>query len=415
MKLFRNFLSLAGAELVCKILIFAAYARLARILGPDGFGYIEWVGAVLLCTGLIVDQGFSQYGAREVAKDPKRTEELISEIVSARIILAVISYGIIIVLSFGSAQGKNVQNLLLLYGLSLFSLPLILNWVFQGNDKMQTVAIIQLIRQSVFALIVLFFVNTNEQIWYVAVAEILAVSIAAGYSVWTTKNVFSIPVRINFKISEQLFREGIPIGLSQMFWIMKMYGATLIIGFAATAEDTGYFAGALRIYIALHTFVWLYYFNLMPSLSRAWQEGGNCFSELIRNSFRLVVPLSLVGGLGWVLVSPMVMKIAYGENFIHGSGALQWLAGACVAAAISGHYRFGLIAAGYQNKEMITAAIGALTALIFIPIGYIKGGVSGAAAALCLAEVLVLLSSWLFSRRILFNLLDESMPTKATI
>ena len=100
MKLIRNFLSLAGAELVCKVLTFAAYARLARILGPDGFGYIEWVGAVLLCTGLIVDQGFSQYGAREIAKTPERTESLISEIVSARFILAIISYGIIVAVGF---------------------------------------------------------------------------------------------------------------------------------------------------------------------------------------------------------------------------------------------------------------------------------------------------------------------------
>lgn len=415
MKLFRNFLSLAGAELVCKVLTFAAYARLARILGPDGFGYIEWVGAVLLCTALIVDQGFSQYGAREIAKSPERAESLISEIVSARFILAIISYVIIVVIAFLTQQGKIVQNLLLLYGISLFSLPLILTWVFQGNDKMQTVAIIQLIRQAVFALIVLAFIQNSSQIWYVAIAEIFAVSLAAGYSLWMTKRVFSLPIKVNFKISEQLFRDGIPIGLSQMFWVVKMFGATLIVGLVATAEDTGYFAGALRIFIALHTFVWLYYFNLMPSMSRAWQQGSDKFSELIKNSFRVVVPLSLVGGIGWILVSPLVMTIVYGQDFSRGSGALQWMAGACVAAAISGHYRFGLIAAGYQNKEMITAAIGALTALIFIPIGYLKGGVSGAAAALCLAEVLVLLSSWVFSRRVLFNPLTDSFPTKAVI
>lgn len=415
MNLFRNFLSLAGAELICKVLIFAAYARLARILGPESFGYLEWVGAVLLCTGLIVDQGFSQYGAREIAKSPERTEGLIAEIVSARFILAIISYGIIALIAFILPQGRIVQTLLLLYGISLFGLPLILSWVFQGNDKMQTVAVIQLIRQAVFAVIVLIFIQGKSQLWVAAVAEIFAVSLAAGYSLWTTKSVFSVPVKVNFKISEQLFREGVPIGLSQMFWVVKMFGATLIVGLVATAEDTGYFAGAMRIFIALHTFVWLYYFNLVPSMSRAWVEGGDKFSEIIRNSFRIIIPLSLLGGLVWVLTAPLAMSIVYGQNFINGGGALQWMAGACIAAAISGHYRFGLIAAGYQKKEMITAALGALTAIIFIPIGYLQGGTSGAAAALCLAEVLVLLSAWLFSRRILFNVTTASMPSKAAI
>lgn len=415
MNLFRNFLSLAGAEMICKVLIFAAFARLARILGPESFGYIEWAGAVLLCTGLIVDQGFSQYGAREIAKSPERTEGLISEIVGARLILALIAYGIVLAIAFILPQGRIVQSLLLLYGISLFALPLILSWVFQGHDKMQTVAVIQLIRQAVFAVIVLIFVQNSNQFWYVAIAEIVSVSLAAGYSIWTTKRTFSLPIKVNFKISEQLFREGIPIGLSQMFWVVKMFGATLIVGLVATAEDTGYFAGAMRIFIALHTFVWLYYFNLLPSMSRAWAEGGDKFSELIRNSFRIIVPLSLLGGIVWILFSNLGMTIAYGQNFSNGGVALQWMGAACVAAAISGHYRFGLIAAGFQKKEMVTAALGALTAVIFIPLGYLKGGISGAASALFLAEILVLFSSWLFSRRLLFNLPTASLPSKAAI
>ena len=75
--LVRNFLSLSGAEAVTKVATFFAFAYLARLCGPAGFGYVEWAGTVLMCASLIVDQGFSAYGAREIAKSPEKTAHLV--------------------------------------------------------------------------------------------------------------------------------------------------------------------------------------------------------------------------------------------------------------------------------------------------------------------------------------------------
>ena len=86
MKLLRNFLSLAAAEIVSKILTFIAFSYLARTVGAASFGYVEWAGAALLCAGLIIDQGFGFYGAREIAKTPSRAAGLIAEIVGARVL-----------------------------------------------------------------------------------------------------------------------------------------------------------------------------------------------------------------------------------------------------------------------------------------------------------------------------------------
>ena len=261
MKILSNFLSLAGAEILGKILTFAAFASLARTVGAANFGYVEWAGAILLCANLIVEQGFSLYGAREIAKTPARAADLIAHIVGARFVLAFVAFGIIIALAFGLPHTQNLRSLLLIYGASLFAAPLLMAWVFQGFDRMRTAAIIGLVRQTIFALVVLVFVRNGEQLWLVAVAEIAAVGGAAIYSVWSVKSKLHLPLQINFKVSKNLFREGVPFGLSQMFWTIKMFGATLIVGFIATAEDTGYFSAAMRIFVALHTFVWLYFFK----------------------------------------------------------------------------------------------------------------------------------------------------------
>lgn len=396
--LLKNLVSLAGAELVSKAVTFLAFAFLAREFGASGFGYIEWAGAALMCASLIVDQGFSAYGTREIAKDPDRVSELVSQIVTARYLLAFLGYAAIAALAFIFVSDPSLRGLLLVYGLSLWFLPLLLQWVFQGFDRMHLVALAQVLRQSVFAAFVFLFVRSYAGIYLVGLAETVAVLSAAVFCIWAYTGKFSDGSQWRPSFSRRLFREGFPIGLSQMFWVLKMFGATFIVGIVATAEDTGYFAGAMRIYIALHAFVWLYYANLLPSFARGWDRQDGSFSRLLKGSMLVIVPLNVVGVIVWVTVSPIVMSTVYGADFVTGGAALQWLGGAFAAAAISGHFRFGLIAAGFQDSEMWTAALGAAFAVVALPFGYWNGGVAGAAAALFAAEVLVLAASGIAAR-----------------
>ncbi len=194
-------------------------------------------------------------------------------------------------------------------------------------------------------------------------------------------------------------REGLPIGLSQLFWTARMYGATLILGFIAPAQDVGYFASAMRILVALHAFVYLYYFNLLPSMARKWQQQDGSFGRLIRSSLEVVAWLAALGGVGWVALAGVGTVLAYGPAFSPAGLTLQVLAGVCMAALISGHYRFGLIAAGRQGLEMLTSALGACLALALIPLGYGRWGIAGAAAALLAAEVAVWATAWWFAGR----------------
>src|SRR5512142_1024159 len=125
-RLLKNFFYLSGAEVASKIVTFAAIAYLARVAGPVGYGYVEFAGAVLLCAGLIVDQGFGPYGAREIAKAPQQTAELVSEIVLVRFLLALIAYAVVALFALLLDHPAVVTQLLLIYGLSLLITPLLL-------------------------------------------------------------------------------------------------------------------------------------------------------------------------------------------------------------------------------------------------------------------------------------------------
>ncbi len=394
MKLVRNFLSLAGAEVLGKVATFVAFAYLARLVGPEGLGYVEFAGAVLLCLGLLVDQGFDTYGAREIAKDPRCTAALTSEIVFIRAALACLMYACVVGLAMLLDRSAVQIQLLLIYGLSLFAMPLLLRGVFQGHERMRVVAVAQIIRQLVFAVIVLGFLRDPGRLWFVGVAELAGTIAAAGFFLGMYRRAFGHHLRLRPTWSTRLLREGMTIGLSQMFWSMRMYGATILVGVIATERDVGYVGGAMRILIALHTFVWLYYFNLLPTMARNWKTDRASFHVVIHRSMRAVAWLALGGGVLWVLLAPLAMRATYGPAFREAGSTLQVLAAVCVLAFISGHFRFALIATGHQMAEMVTAALGSATALLLIPFGYAAAGPLGVAIALVLGETVVWLAAW---------------------
>jgi len=400
MNLARNYLTLAGSEAASKLLTFAAFAWLARVAGPEGFGYLEYAGAALFCAGLLVEQGFGSYGAREIARAPESTGATVSEIVLARLILSLAAYAALIGFAFLIDHPAVVTRLLLLYGASLLAFPLLLQWVFQGHDMMGVVSVAQLIRQGVFVVVIFVFVRRPERIHYAAVAEIAGVCCAAAFCTIVYLKRFGLARKLQF-VSSRLIREGVPIGLGQMFWVVRFFGSILMIGLIAAPADVGYFAGAMRILISAHAFVWLYYFNLLPSLTRSWQQDAKTFSELTARSLRSISWLGACGGMIWFLLAPAAMTTVYGGFFKAGGSTLQWFSGVFLAALLSGHYRYGLIAAGRQNIEMAISALGAIVALTAVPVGYSIYGLDGAAGGLLLAGVTVWLVSWWFGRRLL--------------
>jgi O-antigen/teichoic acid export membrane protein len=398
-RLGRNFAWLAVAEAGSKVLTFAAIAYLARVVGPDRFGYVEFAISVLLIAGLVVDQGFGPYGAREIARTPARTRPLVTEIVAARILLAGLAYLAVTTLALLLGRASPAGTLLLLYGLGLLALPFLLQWVFQGHELMWPVALMQIIRQAVYAVVIIGFVRTPEQFWLAAVAETLGAWAAAGLGLLLYRRALGGKMQVRFRFSRQLLTEGVPIGLSQMFWTARMFGATAILGIVATPSDMGYFGAAMRILLAAHTFVWLYFFNLLPALSRGWTQADGSYHALVSRSMRLVGVLGPLVALAWVAFSGSATTVIYGVQFAPAAAPLRWLAGVWLLALLSGHYRFGLVAAGRQQAEMVCSALGAVTALAAIPGGYLLGGPAGAAAGLLLAEGTVWLAARLFALR----------------
>jgi PST family polysaccharide transporter len=377
---------LATGEMLSKCFTLVAFAHLARVLGPASFGNIEFALAVIFIFSLLIDLGLGIYGAREIAQDREIIPSITRRVVSTRCVLTLITLGGLALFVSVMHLSREVQWLLLLFGLTLIPTPLLLQWVFQGIDQMQWVSAAQVVRYGTFSLLALLLLQSATQLWTIPLAELTAVTACVGFNLGAYHHRFgSLRLRLLPRLERELITEALPIGVSQLMWAAKFFFATVFLGLFAREEDVGQFSAALRIVVALHTFITLYFYNLLPSISQYSKESESLLPALVGGAIRVSSWLALLGCMIGTMSAKTTIELIYGADYGGAVIVLQlllWMLGVTLWGA---HYRCTLIGYGFQRLELLSAAIGAGFNILLIVLLYAHFGLAGAASAMLIA------------------------------
>ncbi|MCS6953507.1 MAG: oligosaccharide flippase family protein [Bryobacterales bacterium] len=379
-----NYLTLSAAEATGKLFNFAAFTHLGRTLGPEQYGLLEFTLAVMAFFTLSADMGLSVWGAREVAKNPRAAQRLVGEVVWLRAALSLASAAIVFLGIQWLPKPQAVRYLLYLYGASLLLSPLLVQWYFQGREEMHWVAAASVVRNGVFAALVLAWVRAETPLWRVGWIECAAVAAAGLLCATVAKRRFGVSLFGVLPRGSAAWRrltEAMPIGLAELTWASMWYLSTTMLGFWRADASLGWFGASHRVVMALHTFVWLYFYNLLPAISRAAASSG-VLPVLLTDSLRVTAWGSLSVVLLVGLPAHFVLPLAFGSGFAGGGWMLAALTWMIPVTMLSGHYRYLLIASGLQKWLLASTTAGALAGaaggLLLIP----RWGASGAVVCL---------------------------------
>lgn len=390
-RLVQGMMLLGGGELAAKVFCFLAFTRIGRLLGPEQYGSLEFVLAVIVFFTLPADWGLGTFGAREIARGRWPAPRLLAGIATLRFLLALSSYAVLLATVPGLPRG--VRTLVLIFGFGFLLAPMQLQWLFQGRGKMQWVAAASVVRYGVFAgLIFACLGNENALVW-IGVFECLSLLTSSALCIWVARSdlkatIAEWPPRWADLIAH--LRRSWPIGLSQISWAALWYLATVFLGIWVVDESLGQFAASHRIVMALHTFVWMYFYNLLPTICRTAAATGQDLRGLLGPSLTLT---SWAGGLAALLGTVLaqdLMALVYGEAYRSAGRMLSVLIWALPVALLSGHYRYALVACDHERLELRCNAIAAGMAVILGMLLIPTYGASGAALVLLASAIVVL-------------------------
>ena len=196
--------SLTSAEVVSRLLGFLSLVYLGRILDTNGFGIIGFAMAFVSYFILVVNFGFSTYGTMQIAQDQSKISKFVNNIFSIRILLAALLSIILVVFVLFSDKSAVTKYVVLIIGLNLFANALALNWVFQAVEKMQYIAMRQVLSGLLSLIGVIIFVHSKSDV--VIAASVLTLSAIIG-------NIFFVPIyqkmfaKIKLEYSREFWKE----------------------------------------------------------------------------------------------------------------------------------------------------------------------------------------------------------------
>jgi PST family polysaccharide transporter len=363
-RLATNYSLLVAGEVFSKLFTFVAFMYLARTLGPIYYGHLEFTIAVLVFFTLFVDLGTSPWGAREIAREPEKMQEALSGIFYLRLSMSIA--GVMIVFAFSrTVPDKNLQKLLVLYSFSLLGIPLLLQWIFQGLQKMKFVAWVSVIKSFTFSVLIFTIVHTRENLVRIGWIECVSIFAIVVFCLIIFQKEFGRfhPVW-NSDAIKNAFQQSYPIGLSELSWAFIWYSATVILGFLIGGPAVGYFGASHRPVMAIHTFVWLHFYNLLPSISQSMQRGTDHLRGLLDRTLMMAAwGAFLIGSCGTILARPLILLI-YGPEYAGAVSIFQILIWVLAALLISGHFSYALIGWNLQRFHMVSFLAATIVSLL---------------------------------------------------
>ena len=382
-----DMLVLAAGELTNILLGIAAFSYLARTLGPEAYGAIEFAIAIGFVFAVGVDLGTSAIGTREIVRKRALIPKLAAEIPATRLVLALIAIPLMGGSSLAMGQPAETVRLVWFFSFALLALPWQHRWLLQGLELTNWVSPARAIRMLIFALGSIALVHGPSDLSRVGMIEIAAAAGLAGYFLFVQQRQIT-PLKISFSRSamQHLIREGFPLGLTQVVWSATQYLPILLVAIFIGGEAIAWFGAAHRIVMSLWTLNWLYHFNLYPVLIRNLAASPEAFQRLVRPSLKVTGWVSVGIAMLISIIGTPLCKLVFGASFAVAGSTLSVLIWILPATLLSGHARSALIAEGFQKNVLHAQMVGGAVMLVLGALLVPSHGALGAAIAMVVSS-----------------------------
>lgn len=289
----KNTSYLTLALIIQKVISFSYFILLARFLGLEALGQYYTALAFTTIFSIFIDLGFANALTREVAKTPERASEWLRVVVGIKMILAVITFLLALVIAFF------IYDPLLITLITIAAFSMVLDSftttffaVIRGFHNLKYESIASVIFQLVVLLLGLLVIKMGWPLPILVVVLVLASTVNFFYSALTLK------YRLKLRLSPLWDREAAlkmikiswPFALYNIFQRLFTYLDSLFLGFLAGYGQVGIYQIAFKLIFALQFLPMAFTASLYPAMSSYWQNNR----EQLRISFERALNYLLI-------------------------------------------------------------------------------------------------------------------------
>ena len=334
-KLLYNFFSLGAVQAISSLIQLIVIPHVISKIGVDGFGVVAVAQVVMFYFSVFTDYGFNQTATRDIAlykADHKKVSEIFFKVFFSKLFLCVIAFLLLLILLLFIPLFRAHLLLYCMAFVFVVGQSLLINWFFQGLERMHFIAFTTLVARVLFAALVFIFIRSKDDdflfLFFLGAGNIIAglISIAVAFRIYKLK--FIKPSRMD--IAREL-KEGWQITLSHLSNNTCHYANIFILRFFASDFVVGYYSIAERIFFTIKQVFVVFSQAVYPKVCQLVQKGKEQAISFLKPAYTAFLLLVILGSLILFIFSPQVLYFFMGNEY---SNAVFYLRVLCIVSVI---------------------------------------------------------------------------------
>ncbi|MDT8716511.1 flippase [Clostridium sp. 19966] len=382
-KVTRNFIVNGLSSILSQFVTFLTMTYYAKVIGQSYFGSFTLAQQIVLYFSMFIMFGMQTLGIRMVAESGEKLNDTINEILSFRLINAIVSFIILIILYAAINKGYYFNNFLFIFSFSLFPLALNTDWLFNGLQEMQHNAVYNILKNIVPSIIIIIFIRNTGNLYMIPMALVIGNVLGIIYQISIIKIKYKF--RIRFKIRKSIILKyaklGMPFLISSLLAMVNGNIDKIIMGFSRTEAELGVYQAAyvfINFLINVEALIFTPFFPMY--INYFSNKDIKAIKNLGRNVAKIVWIAIIPITVEIMILSKDIIQLFYGKKYINAYISLRILTIYILILYIREIYGYQLNAwkgeKFYLKAVSISAALNALLCIIFIPyFGYVAAAI----------------------------------------
>ena len=397
----KNISHLSVLQILTLLIPLLTYPYLIHVIGKETYGLIVFTQGIINYFLILVGFGFNISATREISiyrDNREKLNEIVSSVLIIKILLLLVSFGILGLLLILFNNTVHVYRTLLLLTLAgclgdvLFPI-----WYFQGIEKMKYITYITLCNRVIYLFLIFLFVKKSDEYYYIPIFNGLGHIIAgilALYIIYFKHNIkFSLQTINSIKY---YFWDSISIFISNISVSIYITTNKVVAGIFLGMAEVSYYDLAEKLINIFKMPIGILSQSLFPKISKDRDI------SFIKRVFKFSISLNFLLVLLIFIFSKFIIKVIGGEEMIPTVIILNILALSIPIIAMSNVFGIlTLLPFGYNklfSKVIVWSGFFYLSQMIviWITLGY---SIINITVATVLTEIFVTINMFYFCRK----------------
>lgn len=382
-RILSNTTYLLAANIIQKLFSLGYFVYYVRILGPSGAGLFDPIRSIIPIALVIIDFSLSSVLTRETARAPHRALEYTNNVLSVKVMLAIVAYIIALAINAFVDFNQLTRTLLFLVGIvvALDMFTMTYTAALRGLQifRYEAIGIVLTSFTTVVTGVISFKMNVG--IPGLMIAFVAGSLVNFSFMLTMIKRKLGAYPRLtwNGEVIRQFTGIALPILTAALLAKLFTYSDRYLLLKYSGKSEVGIYVAANKAPFALEFVAATFAASLLPAMSNYFVHARDQLGKILEQAFRYLLMFSIPLAVGiFVLSEPLMLKL-FGQHFKDAAVPLSIMV--CALPLIYLNFPVGsfLIATNRQIWNTINLGTAVVVSIILNVILQPRYGVVGAA------------------------------------